>query len=175
MLTITFLTGLVSSLLIYPALIALASWLAGHVVRAIVTYVPRVKSEHSIPFRISYWLTLSALALGSTPWVFLVLNHLSAPRSWWGEQSHWWMLMVTVFYLLPIVLAWALWERRGGWVHLAVVTVSLLYFGWCSITFQFGLGYFFFPAAAFLLAASALRLFAPPTAANTALYREGGT
>ena len=175
MITIAFLSGHLVSLLIYPAVIALAAWLAAHCLRAMIINVPKVKRGASVPFRISYWLMLAGLAFGLIPWVFLVLTHLFARRSWWGEQSHWVMLMVTVFYLLPVVLAWALWDRQGVCVRLAMATVALLYFGWCSITMQLGLGFFFFPAALFLLAASALRAFAPPVAANTRLAGKGGT
>jgi hypothetical protein len=168
MITIASLIGQISALLIYTAVITLGCWLAGHFLRAVIIYVPKVKMEESIPFRISYWFVLISLALAALTWAFLVLTHLAAPNSWWGQQTHWVIPIITAFYLLPVALAWAVWNWQALWVRFGVASIALLYLAWCWITVFYGWGFFFSPAALFLVFASAFRVFAPPSAAANA-------
>jgi hypothetical protein len=171
MTTLVHLIGLVGSLLVYTAAIALGSWLAAHCIRAAINYVPKVKREASLPFRISYWLMLTGLALATIAWAFLVLGHFAEPNSWWGEQPHWIIPFITVSYLLPVALVWAVWGWHGIRVRLVLLTIALLYLGWCWITSFMGPGFMFLPTAGILIVASTLRAFALLRAPNA---RRGG-
>jgi hypothetical protein len=176
MITISLLTGPIASVLMYTAGFVLAAWLAGHCLQAMIIYVPKVKREASIAFRISYWLMLISLAIATIAWVFLVVTHLAAPNSWWGQQSHWNIPIVTAFYFLPVALAWAVWNWRHIWVRFGVIALALLYFGNCFITLYFGFGAFFLPAALVIVLASAFRVYAAPpsTVGDARLTRGGG-
>jgi hypothetical protein len=158
MITIAFLTGLISSLLIYPAVIALGSWLAAHLLRAAIIKVSKIKREARTPFRISYWLMLTSLVLATIAWLFWI------PFAFMMFSDHPAVLValsITV-YLAPLAIPYAIWRRPGGWTRIANLAFALIYFCFCALTaFPVGLGFFLLPAAAVLIVASVLRAYSP--------------
>jgi hypothetical protein len=152
--SIAFLTGVICSLLIYTAVITLGFWLAGHFLHASIITVTKLKREACIPFRISYWLMLTSLALAAIAWLFWIPNALTM----FSDHPVVLVALSIVFYLAPLAIPYATWRRPGDWPRIANVTFALVYFCFCALTaFPVGLGFFLLPAAALFILASVIR------------------
>lgn len=115
-------------------------------------------NQLSLAFKASEKLLTASFVLSLLGWALWALVYVSAPDRF---GPPWFLMSLGVFFVGPMGIPLAVWQRTGFWVRPTLALVTMIYFFSCYLSSFVAIGFPFLPAATVLSAACALRVFFP--------------